>query len=296
MKEWVRRQIDQLCNHLQNTLGTVELSDDIPQPLSYGQTGSPGTSTKASRSDHRHALDAAIFGVVPTVVLDLNTNSSTQNTQLKLLQNIFGSNTGLISDAPGTAGAFGMSGLNYAVGSVPASSSYHIAISNFNPGSGTGNTTDRVHSPQRMAIIVMRVLTRSTTIPNNIAVAIGGIHETANADIDTIDDALCFYIEVDNSGIGNFRALAKSSTTGGTTDIDLGFTWPALASGQFQNFVITYDLTTASFIVDDVLYAQITTNIPTAKLFGWGIFAEKRVNTPSSRETWLDDILFLGRF
>lgn len=294
MKAWVRRQIDQLCNHLDDTLGTAQLSDDIPEPLNYGQTADEGVGTRASRSDHRHALSAAIFGNIPTVFLDLCTNSSSQNTQVKLLNNIFGSATGLIGDNPGTSGAFGLSGVNFALGL--AGQNYHIAMSNANPGSGQGDTTDRVHSAQRMSVIVQRVLTRSTTVPQNYKAAVGGIHETVNADIDSIDDALCFYIEIDGSGNGNWRAFARSSTTGLTTDVDLGVAPAATAAGAFQNLVISYDLTTAQFFIDNVLLAEITDNIPTAKVFGWGLFAEKTVNTPSAREVWLDDILFLGRF
>ena len=294
MKTWVRRQVDQLCLHLDDTLGSVELSDDNPEPLLYGQTGSPGTSTKASRSDHRHALSSAILGTIPTAIFDLSTDSASQNTNMKLLNNIYGSSTGLIGDDPGTAGAFGMSGVNFAIGA--SGTNYHVAMSNFNAGSGAGDTTDHVHSVQRMSRAIFRCLCRSTTVPTSFKAAIGGIHETVNADIDTIDDALCFYVEKDGSGNGNFRALAKSSTTGLTTDVDLGISFVATASGAFQNFAIAYDLTTASFYIDDVLYAEITTNIPTAKVFGWGLFAEKTAATPSAREIWIDDVLFLGRF
>lgn len=294
MRTWAQRQFDQLCLHLDNTLGSVELSDEIPEPLNYGQTGSAGTSTKASRSDHRHALSAAIFGAIPTVVLDLCTNSSTQNTQVKLLNNIYGSNSGLIGDDPGTSGAFGLGGVNFALGGSGTNS--HVAMSNFNPGSGTGDTTDRVHSVQRMSIATFRVLTRSTTVPASYKAAVGAVHEGTNADIDTLDDGVYFYIEKDGSGNGNWRAVAKSSTTGLTTDTDLGVAPAATAAGAFQILLMTYDLETVTYYIDGVPLAAITDNIPDQKVFGWGLFAEKTAATPSAREVWLDSILMLGRF
>lgn len=294
MKAWTRRQIDQLCSHLQDTLGSAQLSDDIPEPLRYGQTASEGAGTKASRSDHRHALSAAIFGAIPTAVLDLSTNESSMNTQLKLRNNIFGSNTGLIGDSAGTSGAFGLSGVNFAVGLAGENS--HIALSNSRAGNATGDLTDRIHSVQRLSIGTFRVLTRSTATPASYKAAVGGIHETVNNDLDTIDDGLYFYIEKDGAGAGNWRAVAKSSTTGLSTDIDLGVAPAATAAGAFQNLLITYDLTTATFYIDGVALAEITDNIPTAKVFGWGLFVEKTVNTPSAREVWLDDVIFLGRF
>jgi hypothetical protein len=296
MKAWVRRQVDQLCNHLQNTLGG-QLSDDIPTPLNYGQSGDPGVGTKASRSDHRHALDAAIFGLIPTIVLDINTLSSTQNTNFKIFNNVFGSATGLgVGDTPGAGGAFGVIGVDFSIGGAGTNS--HVAISNSRTGSAAGDRSDRIHSIQRMARLVIRCRMRGTnTAFSDHKAFIGGYHETTGGvapDIDSKDDVLGFYIEHDSSGVGNFHALAKSSTTGLSTDVDLGISWDT--AGNFMNFQMSYDTSTASFFIDDVHYVDITDNIPTAKVFGWGLFAEKSAAVPSAREIWMDDLLFLGRF
>lgn len=298
MKEWVRRQVDQLCNHLQDTLGTAQLSDDTPQPLLYGQTADSGVDTKASRSDHRHALSSAIFGAIPTAVLDISTLSSSQNTQLKILNNVFGSGTGLTLDEPGTKGSFGMIGVDFSIGGSGTNS--HVALSNFNTGSAAGNRSDAVHSVARLSRIIMRCRVRATATPaTSYRAYIGGYRESvgANPDTDLVDNALAFFIEADSSGVGNFRAVAKSSTTGLTTDVDLGSGWDYTGgNGNYENFRIDYDLTTASFYINDALQTQITTNIPTVKLFGWGLFAEKSAVVPSAREIWIDDIIFLGRF
>lgn len=294
MKAWERRQFDQLCLQVSGEVPDVEFSDQTPTTLAYGQEGDPGTTGEISRANHRHALSSAIYGAFPTVILDLCTNSPSQNTQVKLLNNIYGSNTGLISDSPGTSGAFGMGGVNFALGG--AGTNHHVALSNFNPGSATGDTTNRVHSVARMLRLNIRVLTRSTAVPSQYKAAVGGVHETVNADIDTIDDGLYFFIEKDGSGNGNWRAIAKSSTTGLTTDIDTGVAPAATAAGAFQRLEFTYDLTTASFFIDDILVAEITENIPDLKLFGWGLFAEHTAAPSGAREVWIDAIVFIGRF
>lgn len=298
MKGWTRRQFDQLCNHLQNTITGGTFSDQLPTPLLYGQDGEAGSTGLLVHSNHRHALSAAIYGAIPTTVMDLCTVSTSENTNLKVLNNIFGSNTGLVTDSPGVFGSFGMSGINFAVGIV--GTNYHIALSNSRAGSGAGDRSDRVHSPQRLSRLIIRARPRVTATPGNGHKAlIGGMHETTGGvtpDLDSADDLLGFYISVDVAGAGNFHAMAKSSTTGLTTDIDLGFGWRYSSNGEYMNFKIDYDLTTATFSVDDVAYAEITTNIPTQKFFGWGLFAEQTVGVPSTREIWLDDLIFLGRF
>lgn len=294
MKPWERRKVDELCAEISGEVPDVPLSDLTPTTLAYGQEGDPGTTGEISRADHRHALSSALYGAFPTVILDLCTNSPSQNTQVKLLNNIYGSNSGLIGDDPGTSGAFGLGGVNFALGGSGTNS--HVALSNANPGSGTGNTTDRVHSVARMLRLNLRVLTRSTTVPASYKAAVGGIHETLNADIDTIDDGVYFFIEKDGSGNGNWRAIAKSSTTGLTTDIDTGVAPAATAAGAFQRLEFTYDLTTLTYLIDDIVVAEVTENIPDLKLFGWGLWAEKTAAAPSAREVWLDDVVFVGRF
>lgn len=294
MKAWERRQLDQLCKQIGQKIPTANFSDATPTPLNYGQAGDPGATGLISRSDHRHRLSAAgLIGQVPLTQFDCETKSSSMNTQLKLLNNIFGSNTGLTNDEPGVFGAFGMNGVNFAIG--PSGTNYHVALSNANPASAAGDTTTRAHSVQRLQHVHMRCRCRGTASPNSHKAAIGAVHESANADLDTLDDALCFYIERDVASVGNFRALARSSTTGLSTDIDLGFGWTFTSNGEFMTFEILYDLTTAAFYIDGILLAEITDNIPDQQVFGWGLFSEKTAVTPSAREIWIDDIIFLGR-
>lgn len=294
MMSKLRRYIDQLCNHLDNTLGQAVLSDDIPEPLNYGQTADEGVSTEASRSDHRHALSASIFGLVPTFVWDINAGNgqATQNTIWKILNETPGNQVTNAPDSPGATGAIGVNRITY--GAIPLNGTGHIVMAQdtANPGSASGVTTTRNHSVQRLVKFIMRVRALTTATPAGNRTFIGGFHETLDRDLTTLDDALGFWIQVDGSGVGNFLAYAQSSTTGLTTTVDTGITWD---SNNYMKFEVDYDGTTALFGINNVLVATITENIPTEKVFGWGLTIRRELGS-NFTESMFDKFLFIGRF
>jgi len=296
MKGWTRRQFDQLCNHLQDTLGAGALSDDIPEPLDYGQTGDPGTSTKASRSDHRHALSGAFFGSLPTFAWDANSGNgqATQNTIWKILQETPGNQVTNAPDDTGATGAFGVNRITF--GAILLNGTGHIvqAQDTANPGVAAGVTTTRNHTVQRLSKLIMRIRALTTATPAGNRTFIGGFHETVDRDLTTLDDALGFWIQTDGAGVGNFLAYAQSSTTGLTTTVDTGVKWDSNNYMKFE-MALADDNSEALFAINDVIVASITDNIPTLKVFGWGM-TTRREAASNFTELMFDSFLFQGRF
>ena len=301
MREWVRRQIDQLCNHAQDTFTGVVVGGQ-PTDEFFGATGDPGTSTSAAASDHLHGM--------PDIQDILNDDAFFfDDAILTTPQNVFvihvgnaagGAVTITARDDIGAFGAFGS--FDFATGSA-ATASAGVMIAN--AAVANNSSTLQIHLWQRTKEIVIRCapgITVATDL-NQVLVAVGAMRSTVNfgntaATVANITDGVYFLLTTDATGAGNW--FATTMNNGATTSVDTKVA--AVTDGTnvgFQSFKISYDhpTTTATFFIDDVQVASISTNIPpsTRKVAGWGIWRQN-LAPPGARVTSgiFDRLLFLG--
>lgn len=300
MKAWVRRQIDQLCQHASVSFTDIALGG-LPTDEFFGATGDEGISESAARSDHLHGMPS---------IEDILADDAFffDDAVLTSPANVFSISSAVTTiggrDDVGSYGAFGSFDIrtsNAATGNCGAMIQNQTAI----------DSRAAVHLWQRVRELAIRCAPGlSTSNPtgqndlNQVLVAVGGMRSNnqaftgAGQVVADILHGVYFLLTTDASGVGNWFAVAESNNT--QTTVDTGVA--AITDGSnfgFQNFKITYDhaTTTATYFIDDVQVAEISTNIPTAsqRIAGFGVW-KQNLTTGVARQTEcaLDRILYVG--
>lgn len=304
MKEWVRRQVDQLCAEagtlFEPTFGELPVTQD------YSDLPEEGVSENLARADHRHGMpdppestidQLDIFAVFfEDLVLSTPTNVIHQVVTTPAVGG---------RDDVGHIGAFGSVDLT-TNGSLDNTSGAWIR------NDSTTTLTAR-HLWQRTLRLVIRALVPATVaqLPNTKAWvgAIGAFSYTlVSVNIETnITDGVYFSLSTDGSGVGNWQANAENNNS--VTTVDTGRAPVQNGSDvEFTTFQIDYDhpTGTATFFIGDSTHvdddglvimdqvAQISTNIPpsTRKLGGFGVWVQNGVT--ASRTIALDNVYYKG--
>lgn len=303
MKAWVRRQVDQLCQHANASFTDIALGG-TPTDEFFGATGDEGVSESAARSDHLHGMPA---------IEDILEDSAFffDDCILTNPNNVFVIHTGGGAGSPPTLVA------RDDVGSLGAFGSFDYQTSNGTRGSGcammanaiaaNASSTNQIHLWQRVQELAIRCAPAIslTEIQKQVICAVGGMRSSINfgnvalpGTVGAITDGVYFLLTTDNAGAGNWFATATSNSV--TTSVDTGVS--AIISGSsvgYQNLKITYDhtTTTATFTIDDEQVAEISTNIPpaTRKLAGYGMWTQNVENAVIRQiQSSLDRILYVG--
>jgi hypothetical protein len=280
MKGWVRRQVDQLCQHAQAEFGGNVEFGGVPGAEFFGATGFAGDTGLASDAGHRHEMpdiediladDAFFF----------------DDAMLTAPNNVYVIHSG------GSAGAAPSAlGGRDDVGSLGAFGSFDVITSNGTRGSSgvmianaaanNNSSTLQIHLWQRVKELVIRVApaTSLTDLQKQALVAVGAMRSSLNfgnvalpGTVGAITDGVYFLLTTDATGAGNWFATTMNNSVSTSVDTGVG----AIISGSsigYQNFKIGYDhpTTTATFFIDDVQVASISTNVPpsTRKIAGFG--------------------------
>lgn len=300
MKAWVRRQVDQLCQHANASFTDIALGG-TPTDEFFGATGFEGVSESAARSDHLHGMpsiediladDAFFFDdcilTTPGNVFSISAATTTVTAR----------------DDIGSLGAFGSFDVRC---SNNASGNCGVMVQN----QAAVSATAQIHLWQRVRELSIRCAPGITTTNsagfndlNQVLVAVGGMRSNAQVFggagtvVADILHGVYFLLTTDATGVGNWFAVAESNNV--QTTVDTGV--PVISSGSsfgYQNFKITYDhpTTTATYFIDDVQVAAISTNIPTAtqKIAGFGMW-KQQLAAGGLRQTdaSFDRLLYVG--
>lgn len=301
-KAYMRRIVDQLCLHTGDIIPDIPIGGVMPEAEFFGATGLPGTTEIAADAGHRHEMpdindilaDDAFFFDDAVATSPGNTFSIHSN----------GSSGGTITiggrDDLGALGGFGTFDGRTANG---ATGSAGVMVQN----QATAAANVAIHLWQRVRELSIRAAPGIDTGDlNQITVAVGamtsatnfGATGAGNGCVERITDGVFFKLITDAAGAGNWFAFAINNTT--TTSVDTGV--PAIIDGSavgFQLFRITYDhaTTTATFFIDEVQVAQISTNIPpsTRKVAGFGVWWQNLNNGGVRQLDWMfDRLLYIG--
>lgn len=290
IQSYIRRLAGQTCHNL-----TEQFTPTFGAPvdLAFGDIADEGTSEDFARADHRHGMpDQSVFiddiENFATIFkdLDLTTNAS----DIKTLGTVaFGGR-----DDPGETGAFGsldvLTGL--ANGGTTGSAAVYLQNSS---GGAAGNTNTQLHPFKRTRQFLCRARPVLTQLQlQSMSFACGFIRTTTNGDVGTITDGVFFRLVTDGAGAGTYHIVAMDSTT--TTDTDTGVS-PRVDGGNnvlFDVFRITFDGTTAAFLINGNAVGTITAGIPSAgrKLAGFGAFVTN--NAVVQRTMVVDVIAWTG--
>jgi hypothetical protein len=302
MKAWVRRQVDQLCQHAQADFGGVDIGGQ-PTDEFFGATGDPGVSTTAAASDHLHGMpdiedilaDKAFFYDEAELSSPQNVFSIAQNGTTGTVVALGG------RDDVGAYGGFGTFDIQTANGRT---GSCGVMIQN----QTTPNATPQIHLWQRVEELVVRCAPATTLAnANQITAVVGGMRSTVNfgatgaapsGAVSNITDGVYFQITTDGTGAGTWSCVAMNNGTSTTVSTTVTLVNDGTNVG-FQNFKINYTHsgTVATFTIDDVQVGTITTNIPpsTRKLAGFGYWVQN-VDTGAVRQlvSSFDRLLYVG--
>lgn len=301
MKAWVRRQVDQLCQHAESSFTDIALGG-MPTDEFFGATGFEGVSESAARSDHLHGMPS-IEDILEDDAFFFDDCVLTTPTNVFVIHH-----SGTAGLAPTTIGG------HDDVGSLGAFGSFDIRTANSTTGScgammanaaaANNSSTLQIHLWQRVTELAIRCAPGLTTADlNQCLVAVGAMRSTVNfgataSTVANITDGVYFLLTTDAAGAGNW--IATTMNNGATSSQDTGV--PAIIDGSsvgYQNFKINYDhaTTTATFFIDDDQVATISTNIPpsTRKISGYGIW-KQNLTTGAARQIdcSLDRILYVG--
>lgn len=304
MKQWVRRQVDELCAQAGDLFAPS--FGELPVTQDFSDLPEEGTSENLARADHRHGMpdppestldNLDIFAVFfEDLVLSTPTNVIHQIVSTPAVGG---------RDDVGHIGAFGSVDL-----------ATNATINNTSGAWIRNDTTTTLtarHLWQRTIRLVIRALIPATVaqLPNTKA-WVGGIGAFAYTAVTTrietnLTDGVYFSLSLDGSGVGNWQANAENG--GNVTTVDTGR--PPVQSGanvEFTTFQIDYDhtTTTATFFIGDSTHvdddglvimdqvASISTNIPTSarKLGGYGIWVENGAG--ATRTISLDNVYYKG--
>jgi len=295
MKGWVRRQVDQLCQHANASFTDIAIGGQ-PTDEFFGATGDPGVSTTAAASDHLHGMPDIedILDDIAFFFDDVTENTPSNFWNISTASTVVGGH-----DDVGSLGAYGSVDLQT---SNALTGSSGIMLQNQN----AVDSRAIVHLWQRVLELGIRCAPGVTTADlNQCLVAVGGMTTGSGgiafggAVIANITDGVYFLLTTDAAGAGNWFAVAESNNV--QTTVDTGV--PAIISGSnvgYQAFKITYDhlTTTAVFEIDGESVATISTNIPpsTRKLAGYGVW-KQNLSTGAARQLLysLDRVLYVGK-
>jgi hypothetical protein len=301
MKAWVRRQVDQLCLHAENSFTDIALGG-TPTDEFFGATGDEGVSESAARSDHLHGM--------PDIEDILNDDAFFfDDAVLTTPNNVFVIHTsGAAGGAPATIGG------RDDVGSLGAFGSFDIRTANSTQGScgammanaaaANNSSTLQIHLWQRVKELAIRCSPGVVSSDlNQVLVAVGAMRSTVNfgitaATVANITDGVYFLLTTDAAGAGNWFATTMNNGT--STSVDTGVS--AIIDGSsvgYQNFQFNYDhaTTTVTFTIDDEQVATISTNVPpsTRKVSGFGMWTQN-INNGLARQlnSSFDRLLYVG--
>lgn len=302
MKAWVRRQIDQLCQHASTSFTDISVGGPTTDEF-FGATGDPGVSTVAAASDHLHGMpsiedilaDDAFFFDDAMLTTPTNVFSIHHSGSAGLAPTAIGGR-----DDVGSLGAFGSFDVRTANGRTGS-----LGVMMQNQATAAANVG--VHLWQRTRELVIRCAPGiDTGDVNQLTAAVGAMRSSVNfgatgagnGSVENITDGVYFLIATDAAGGGTWSCVAKNNTA--TTTVATSTT--LIISGSsigFQNFKISYEhaTTTATFFIDDEQVAEISTNIPpsTRKIAGFGMWCQN-LDTGVARQldASFDRLLFVG--
>lgn len=292
----VRRRIDELCQHAEASFTDVPLGG-APTDEFFGATGDEGVSESAARSDHRHAMPDIedILDDIAFFFDDVTENTPSNFWNISTASTVVGGH-----DDVGSLGAFGSVDLQT---SNAATGSSGIMLQNQN----AVDARAIIHLWQRVTELQIRCAPGLTTADlDTCLVSVGGMTTGSGgtafggAVIANITDGVYFLLTTDAAGAGNWFAVAESNNV--QTTVDTGV--PAIISSGsvgFQNFKINYDhpSTTATYFIDDVQVASISTNIPpsTRKLAGFGTWKQNISKGGAARQLLysFDRLIYVGQ-
>lgn len=296
MKQWVRRKMDELCARL----GTSFTPDfGVPVTLQFSDAPEEGTSEELSRADHRHGMPAEPDSVIDAAsketfdYIEFMMKSSSENTKAKQFGgNLYGDAgvTG-VGDNPGTSGSFGHAQLDMGVGVAGDFAGRGIQVTS----STTLDPTTSVHTLTRLNRLITRIRSVTTAgAPTDIRIVFGAftIPGTTSADdISAVTDGIYFYI--DNYTVSTNQIMARCTAASVTTSVDTGV---VMASDVYQTFLIDFTTQVAAlFYIDGELVATIDTNLPTNRIAGYMVVAQKRIAAPNAHKVVIDGIVFQGK-
>ena len=284
--------MSKLCHEISGQSFTPDFGP--PSTLAFGDIPVEGVSEQQSRADHRHGMPPEPDPIEsPTTCFyyeEMFPKSPINATKLKSTGTILFGDAGVtgVGDLPGVTGSFGHFQLDHSAGAIKG-----IGIQNF--GTGTGlDASLQVHSFGRTRKFVTRVRASLVGALANVTTAIGAFRQSTASDITTITDGAYFYSVIDGTGAGNWHCICMDS--GVATDVDTGRGWlTASGDGSYENFFILFDGVTVTFAIENLVYAQISTNVPlTNKIAAWMVMSFPTAVSPGLRRVVIDDLVFQG--